>query len=108
VPEVATLARGKAALISTEDMMRDVGIRVVSSQVGIRAETAGAVVGRLLKISARAPVLVLRRKTFGDDGMIKEVGRISFCSDAYELVCSTHGLNPAQSLFDIRNVEEQV
>jgi GntR family transcriptional regulator len=108
VPEIAALARGKAALISTEDMMRDVGIRVASSQVAIRAEAAGAVVGRLLKISARAPVLVLRRKTFGDNGTIKEVGRISFCSDAYELVCSTHGLNPAQSLFDIRNVEEQV
>ena len=108
VPEVAALARDKAALISTEDMMRDVGIRVASSQVAICAEAAGAVVGRLLKISPRAPVLVLRRTTFGDDRRIKEVGRISFCSDGYELVCSTYGLNPAQSLFDIRNVEEQV
>jgi GntR family transcriptional regulator len=106
VPEVAKLPRAKAELISTEDLMREAGIRVASSQVSIRAEAAGAVVGRFLKISARAPVMVLRRTAFGTDGMVKETGRIALRSDAYELVCTTQRLGPAETLFDIRNVEE--
>jgi GntR family transcriptional regulator len=106
VPEVAKLARAKADLISTEDMMREAGIRVASSQLSIRAEAAGTVVGRFLKISARAPVMVLRRTAFGPDGMVKETGRISFRSDAYELVCATRSLGAAETLFDLRNVEE--
>jgi GntR family transcriptional regulator len=108
VPEVAALPRSKAVLISTEDMMRDVGIRVASSQISIRAEAAGTGVGKLLNISARSPVLVLRREALGDDGAVKEAGRISFWSDAYELVCSTHNLRLTESLFDIRNVWKQV
>jgi GntR family transcriptional regulator len=108
VPDVAALPRAKAALISTEDMMHDAGIRVASTQVAIRAETAGAVVGRHLKISARSPVMVMRRKAFGDDGGVKEAGRIWFCSDAYEFVCTTRSAGAMQSLFDIRNVEERI
>jgi GntR family transcriptional regulator len=104
-PEVASLSRAKAELISTEDMMRAVGIRIVATRVSIRAETAGAATGRLLQISARAPVLALRREAIADDGAIKEAGRISFCSDSYELACSMHNPDSMQSLFDIRNVE---
>jgi GntR family transcriptional regulator len=106
VPDVAKLPRAKAELVSTEDMMREAGIRVASSQISIRAEAAGAVVGRHLKLSARTPVMVLRRTAFGADRKVKETGRISLRSDAYELVCTAHSLGPAQSLFDIRNVEE--
>jgi GntR family transcriptional regulator len=106
VPEVAKLPRAKAELISTEDMMREAGIRVVSSQVSIRAEAAGAAVGRLLKISARAPVMVLHRTACGPDHRVKETGRISLRSDAYELACTAQSLGPADTLFDIRNVEE--
>jgi GntR family transcriptional regulator len=105
VPEVAALSRTKAELISTEDMMQAVGIRLASARVSIRAETAGAAIGRLLQIPARAPVLVLRREAVGGDGGIKETGRISFCSDSYELVCSMPNPAVTQSLFDIRNVE---
>ena len=76
VPEVAKLPRAKAELISTEDMMRAAGIRVASSQISIRAEAAGAIVGRHLKLSARAPVMVLRRTAFGPDDRVKETGRI--------------------------------
>jgi GntR family transcriptional regulator len=106
VPAVAKLPRAKAELVSTEDMMREAGIRVASSQISIRAEAAGATVGRHLKLSARAPVMVLRRSAFGPDDKVKETGRISLRSDAYELVCTAHGLGPAETLFDIRNVEE--
>jgi GntR family transcriptional regulator len=104
VPDVAALPRVKADLLSTEDMMREVGIRVASSQVAIRAEAAGAKIGKLLKLPARAPVLVLHRKSVGDDGVIKETNRIWFRSDSYELICSTQNTNPMQSLFDIRDV----
>ena len=105
VPEVAALPRAQAELLSTEDMMRAVGIHVASSQVSIRAEAAGTGVGKLLKLSARTPVLVLRRKALGSDGRVKEAGRVWFHSDAYELVCTTG--SPGQAnLFDIRTVEE--
>jgi GntR family transcriptional regulator len=105
VSAVARLPAATAGLISTEDMMREAGIRIASSQVSIRAEAAGAKVGGLLKISARAPVLVLRRKAFGEDGMVKEVGRCWFCSDAYEFVCSAQ--SSTEGVFAIRNVEAQ-
>ena len=77
-PEVAALPRAKAELLSTEDMMRVAGIQLASSQVSIRAEAAGTTVGKLLKLSARTPVLVLRRKAIGSDGRVKEAGRVWF------------------------------
>jgi GntR family transcriptional regulator len=107
VPAVAALPRAKADLISTEDMMRETGIRVASSQVSIRAEAAGAAVGRLLRTSTRAPVLVLRRRAIGADGSVKEASRVWFRSDAYELMCTTEN-SGTENLFDIRNVEERL
>jgi GntR family transcriptional regulator len=108
VPEVAALPRAKAELISTEDMMRAAGIQIASSQVSIRAEAAGATAGKLLKLSARTPVLLLRRQAIGSDGLVKEAGRVWFRSDAYELVCTTGSPGPADSLFDIRTVKERL
>jgi GntR family transcriptional regulator len=108
VAEVATLARATAKLMSTEDMMRQVGIVIAASEVTMRAEAAGGAVGRALNISPRAPVLVLRRRAGTDDGAVKEVGRVWFCSDAYEFVCSTGRPAGVDGLFDIRNVAEKV
>ena len=108
VPEVGVLARTTAKLMSTEDMMHQVGIVIASSQVTMRAGLAGGMVARALEISPRAPVLILRRKTMGDDGRVKEVGSVWFCSDGYEFVCSTHNPDRVESVFDIRNVSEQV
>jgi GntR family transcriptional regulator len=106
-PEVGAVPRAKAELLSTEDLMRAVGIRIRSVQVSIRAEAAGARVGRLLKLPPKAPLLALRRDAYGEDGRIKETGRIFFCSDSYELVCTTAEAAASQGLFDIRNVEAQ-
>ena len=106
-PEVGTLARATAKLMSTEDMMRQAGIVIASSEVTMRAEAAGAVVGRALHISPRAAVLVLRRRSVGDDGAVKEAGRVWFCSDAYEFVCSTGRPVGTEGMFDIRNVAEK-
>jgi GntR family transcriptional regulator len=108
VPVVGALPRAKAELISTEDMMRTAGIQIASSQVSIRAEPAGAAAGKLLKLSARAAALVLRRKSVGIDGRIKEIDCVWFRSDAYELVCTTRSPGASESLFDIRNVGERV
>jgi GntR family transcriptional regulator len=108
VPEVGKLASATAKLLSTEDMMRQVGIVIACSEVTMRAETAGAVIGRALNISPRAPVLVLRRRTLGHDGAIKEVGRVWFCSDHYEFLCSTEKAGSTERLFDIRNVADAI
>jgi GntR family transcriptional regulator len=107
-PEVGALSRTTAKLMSTEDMMHQVGIVIASSQVTMRAALPGASVAKVLKISPRAPVLILRRKTVGDDGVIKEVGTVWFCSDGYEFVCSTGNPNRMESLFDIRNVSGRI
>jgi GntR family transcriptional regulator len=101
-PAVAATPRAQADLISTEDMMRAAGIRIASSQVSIRAEAAGTTVGRLLALPARAPVLVLRRNALAADGVAKEVSRVWFCSDAYELVCSE---TSAENVFIIRSAQ---
>jgi GntR family transcriptional regulator len=107
VPEVGALARATAELMSTEAMMRQVGIAVTASEVTMRAEAAGTAVGRALDISPRAPVLVLRRKAFGHDGAVKETGRMWFCSDAYEFACSTGRPAGMDNLFDIRTVAQK-
>ena len=108
VPAVGALARATAELMSTEDMMRQVGIVITASEVTMRAEAAGAAVGRALDISPRAPVLVLRRRACSHDGAVKETGRVWFCSDAYEFVCSTGSPAGMDGLFDIRNVARMV
>lgn len=104
---VAVLPRLKAELMSTEDMMRSAGIHVAATRVAIRACTAGAKVGRLLKMQPRSPVLELSRMAFGTDNSAKELGRIWFRSDSYELVCSTPDAAQPATLFDIRNVKER-
>lgn len=103
-PEVASIPRTKAELISTEDMMIAVGIRIASTQVAIRAAAAGARVGGLLKMSARSPVLEVSRSSFASDGAAKQVGHIWFRSDRYHLVCSTQNAGAMEGLFDLRNV----
>jgi GntR family transcriptional regulator len=105
-PEVGALSRTTAKLMSTEDMMRQVGIAIASSHVTMRAGLAGAAVGRKLRVSPRAPVLILYRKAMGHDGKVKEVGTVWFCSDGYEFVCATGDPNRMESLFDIRNIPE--
>jgi GntR family transcriptional regulator len=104
VPEVAAIPHVKASLISTEDMMREVGIRVAHAEIAIRAEPAGALAARHLKTSTRAPMLVLRRQAFGDDGKVKESGRHWFCSDRYEFFRSSRDPRAAEGLFAMRSV----
>ena len=105
-PEVGALSRTTAKLMSTEDMMHQVGIVIASSHVTMRAGLAGAAVAKPLRLSPRAPVLILHRKTMGHDGAIKEVGTVWFCSDGYEFVCATGHPNGMESVFDIRNIPE--
>ena len=105
-PEVAAVPRAKAELISTEDMMTAVGIRIASTQVALRAVAAGERVGRLLKLPARTPLIELNRTTFGVDGAVKQTGRFWLCSDRYQLVLSAIESGATESLFDLRHVEQ--
>jgi GntR family transcriptional regulator len=110
-PAIARIPRARAEVISTEEMMRACGIAIDYSQISIRAETAGAALGRVLRLSPRAAVLVHRRRSVGIDGAAKEIARLSVCSESYEFVGSTNrinpsGLGPMESLFDIGTVEE--
>ncbi len=112
-PAIARIPRARAETISTEEMMRVAGIAIDYAQITIRAETAGAALGRRLRISPRAAVLVHRRRSIGLDGAAKEIARISVCSESYEFVGSTQRFNPAgvspmESLFDVRPVKETV
>lgn len=112
-PSIARIPRARAETISTEEMMRVAGIVVDYAEITIRAETAGAALGRRLRISPRAAVLVHRRQSIGLDGAVKEIARISVCSESYEFVGSTRrlapsGRSPMESLFDIRTVKETV
>jgi len=105
VREVSAIPRSHAILISTEDLMRQVGIVVARCEVAIRAEQAGARVGRVLHVPARAAVLVMLRSAFGADGRVKETGRIALCSDSYEFV-SAQDLGAADGLLDLRTIAE--
>jgi GntR family transcriptional regulator len=105
VADVAAVPRIKAELISTEDMMHAAGIHIAATQVAIRAKTAGARIGRLLGISARAPVIELNRKALGADGAVKETGRMWIGSDSYQLACSTQETGPPVRMFDFRKAE---
>jgi GntR family transcriptional regulator len=104
---VAAVPRMKAELLSTEDMIREAGLRIAATEVSIRADTAGARIGRLLKVSAQAPVLVFGRHAHAIDGRAKEVGRIWFRADRYQFVCSTTGSTSSADLFDIQDVSEK-
>jgi GntR family transcriptional regulator len=106
VPEIAAVPRVKAELISTEDMLAATGIRIASTRVAIRAVAAGARLGRLLKTSARTPLLEFDRKVFGSDGAAKQIGHIWLCSERYQLVSSTQSAGTMEGLFDLSNVQE--
>lgn len=105
-PAAAAVPRAKAELISTEDMMHAVGIRITSTEVAIRAEAAGKRVGRHLQLSSRAPMLLLHRTARDVDGVAREIGQVWVRSDRYQFVCSTHLAGEMPALFDIQNVTE--
>lgn len=106
-PAIAKFPRARAEVTSTEGMMREAGIDIADVRVSIGAEAVGAPVARLLQISPRAPVLVYRRSCIGSDGLAKEVARIWICSDRYEFVCSSPGVDPLRGMLDVRNVDER-
>jgi DNA-binding GntR family transcriptional regulator len=90
--------------------MRTIGIVIDDARISIRAETAGSRLGKLLRISPRTAVLVLRRTCIGVDGAAKEIASLSVCSESYEFVGSTRRAGetaraPFEGLFDIRAVE---
>lgn len=103
----ATIPRAKAELIATEDMMREAGLAVATSNVTLRAQAAGEAIGKLLRVSARAPLLLLQRTSSGPDGTVNEFGRMYFCSDSYEIALSHHetgsfGIQPVHARAEVK------
>lgn len=105
-PRAAEVPRAKASLISTEDILHQVGIRLAHAETAIRAEAAGTRVRKLLRVGARSPILVLRRTAFSEDGGVKEITRFSFCTDSYEFFFSTREQGAEPNPLAIRNVAE--
>lgn len=104
IAQAAEVPRATARLISTEDILRQVGVRLAYAETSIRAETVGADARKSLKVPMHAPVLMLRRTAYGEDGGIKEFGRLAFCSDSYEFYFSTRASGAAANPLAIRTV----
>jgi len=102
----AMVPRSTANLISTENILRQIGVALAYSETSIVAEAATAALRKHLKVPARAPVMVLKRSAYGEDGKIKEIGRLSFCTERYEFFFSTRQQEADTSPLIIRSVVE--
>lgn len=75
---------------------------VTKAEVRIRARSAGASVGHLLGLSAKAPLLVMERESFGSDGSLRERTSFYIRPESYEFSLSVQGPLPVGS--SIKNV----
>ena len=75
---------------------------VTKAEVRIRARSAGASVGNLLGLSAKAPLLVMDRESFGSDGSLRERTSFYIRPENYEFSLSVQGPLPVGS--SIKNV----
>lgn len=75
---------------------------VTKAEVRIRARSAGASVGQLLGLSAKAPLLVMDRESFGSDGSLRERTSFYIRPENYEFSLSVQGPLPVGS--SIKNV----
>lgn len=75
---------------------------VTRAEVRIRARSAGASVGQLLGLSAKAAVLVMERESFGSDGALRERTSFYIRPENYEFSLSVQGPLPVGS--SIKNV----
>jgi DNA-binding GntR family transcriptional regulator len=75
---------------------------VTKAEVRIRARSAGASVGHLLGLSAKAAVLVMERESFGSDGALRERTSFYIRPENYEFSLSVQGPLPVGS--SIKNV----
>jgi GntR family transcriptional regulator len=71
--------------------------RVVRSRVKIRAQAAGAKIGRELGLDPRAAILIMERESFSDRGQVKEHSYFYICPENYEFSLSAEGPLPISS-----------
>ncbi|RDU97243.1 GntR family transcriptional regulator [Trinickia dinghuensis] len=79
---------------------------VTKAEVRIRARSAGASVGQLLGLSAKAAVLVMERESFGNDGALRERTSFFIRPENYEFSLSVQGPLPVGS--SIKNVNGSI
>ena len=77
-------------------------LSVTKAEVRIRARSAGASVGQLLGLSAKAALLVMERESFGSDGALRERTTFYIRPENYEFSLSVQGPLPVGS--SIKNV----
>lgn len=75
---------------------------VARAEIRIRARSAGASVGQLLGLSAKAALLVMERESFGSDGALRERTSFYIRPENYEFSLSVQGPLPVGS--SIKNV----
>ncbi len=77
-------------------------LTVTKAEIRIRARSAGASVGQLLGLSAKAAVLVMERESFGGDGTLREHTSFFIRPENYEFSLSVQGPLPVGS--SLKNV----
>lgn len=77
-------------------------LSVTKAEIKIRARSAGASVGQALGLPAKAPVLVMERESFGNDGALRERTSFYIRPENYEFSLSVQGPLPVGS--SIKNV----
>lgn len=75
---------------------------ITKAEVRIRARSAGASVGQILGLPARAALLVMERESFGSDGRLREKTSFHIRPENYEFTLSVQGPLPVGS--SIKNV----
>jgi len=79
-------------------------LSVTKAEVRIRARSAGASVGQLLGLSAKAALLVMERESFGSDGALRERTSFYIRPENYEFSLTVQGPLPVGS--SIKNVND--
>jgi GntR family transcriptional regulator len=81
---------------------RLLSMSVQNAEIRIRACQAGAAIGQVLGLPARAALLVMERESFGADRMLRERTSFYIRPENYEFTLSVNGLLPVGS--SIKNV----
>lgn len=97
-PEASSVSWGEVETHSTYAILqRLLGFRIARADMSIRARVAGNALAKILKIPARASVLLLARTSFDAAGVPRELTHFTVNSEAYEFTLSATGPLPISS-----------
>jgi GntR family transcriptional regulator len=97
-PEARSVSWAEAESHSSYSILqRLLGLRITRADMSISAGLAGKSFGRLLRLSTKAPVLILGRVSRDSGGIPREMTRFIVNSDAYEFTLAAEGPIPISS-----------